>query len=282
MSMSRKSGSAVVAAAAGFATAAFVGIPAGSATATHSSTPAQSSISIRVGDRHIERGEPGRVLGNLAIRGPARGRGIDVTPRSRSGPPTDSSTATAGRRCTDGCEPFSSRSRIAGCTCSHGRPLAGATVDLRARPAHRPSRFRLVGTGTTQPDGSVAFAHAPRRTTAYRMVVHRSAGAPPGVSPLVWVHVRSPTSLSIRGRDVPDGFAVSGVLRGHATVIRGASVSLLSLAVDETTWTEVATARTRRHGKVRFVVPSSEGTSYRLSYGGSRRLAPSASGIVVD
>jgi hypothetical protein len=59
-------------------------------------------------------------------------------------------------------------------------------------------------------------------------------------------------------------------------------VTLEVLGEDGVTWTAADSARTRKRGKVAFVVPVSVGTSYRLVFAGGDRFAPSTSGTVVN
>jgi hypothetical protein len=161
------------------------------------------------------------------------------------------------------------------------QPLSGATVDLIARAAGHRIRH-VVGSGTTAADGSVAITDTPATTTVYRLVVRHSAGVPRGSSEPVRVHVRAPSSLSIRGRHVPPGFVVSGILRGNHHAVKHALVSLETLDAAGTAWTVVTTGLTNHHGKVTFLQPDSDGASYRLTYAGSDRLAPCTSGTVVS
>jgi hypothetical protein len=170
---------------------------------------------------------------------------------------------------------------VSGLATLAGQPLGGATVDLVARAAgHR--GHTVVGSSTTEADGSVAITDTPEVTTVYRLVVRRSAGVPRGASPAVRVRVRAPSSLSIRGRHVPQGFLVSGVLRGNHHTVKHALVSLETLAADGVTWTLVTTGLTNHRGKVAFLQADTAGASYRLTYGGSDRLAPCTSGTVVS
>lgn len=172
---------------------------------------------------------------------------------------------------------------VSGIVTYEGAPYVGATVDLLARKAHRPGRFHVVATGTTGALGEVSFVQSPLRTTVYRLLVRHTEGGPPrAVSDNVRVVVRTATSLSIRGRTTPDGYAVSGVLRGGGGPIPGRIVSLELLGVDGLTWTAIDSARTKRRGKVKFLEPISEGASYRLSFAGGDRYAPSVSGVVVN
>jgi hypothetical protein len=131
-------------------------------------------------------------------------------------------------------------------------------------------------------DGSVAITDTPSDSTVYRLVVRHSAGVPRAASPAVRVKVRAPSSLSIRGRHVTDGFVVSGILRGDHHTVRHEQVNLETLAPDGVTWTVVTSGFTTKRGKVVFLEPSSEGASYRLSYAGSFKLAPCVSGTVVS
>lgn len=170
---------------------------------------------------------------------------------------------------------------VSGVATLAGQPLSGATVDLVARAAGHHGRS-VVGSGTTAADGSVAITDTPTVTTVYRLVVRHSAGVPRGTSPAVRVHVRAPSSLSIRGRHVPSGFLVSGVLRGNHHTVKHALVNLETLAADGVTWTVVTTGLSNHHGKVAFLQPDSAGASYRLTYAGDDRLAPCTSGTVVS
>ena len=171
---------------------------------------------------------------------------------------------------------------VSGVATLAGVPVSGASVDLVARPAGHAGRRHIVGSGTTSNDGSVAITDTPSESTVYRLVVRHSAGVPRGSSPAVRVKVRAPSSLSIRGRHTTSGFAVSGILRGDHHTVRHAAVNLETLAPDGVTWTVVTSGFTGKHGKVKFLEPSSEGASYRLSYAGSFKLAPCISGTVVS
>jgi len=172
---------------------------------------------------------------------------------------------------------------VSGLVTYEGAPYVGATVDLLARRPSRLAEFSVVATGTTGPLGEVSFEQSPTRTTVYRLLVRHTEGTPPrAVSDNVRVVVRTATSLSIRGRTTPEGFVVSGVLRGGGGPIPRRIVSLELLGDDGVTWTAIDTARTRKRGKVKFLEPISEGASYRLSFAGGDRFAPSVSGVVVN
>ncbi len=170
---------------------------------------------------------------------------------------------------------------VTGTVTFEGQPLAGATVDLGARTKHS-GGFVVVGTGTTGPDGIVTISDAPSENTAYRMLVRHATHQPRAVSEPVRVHVRKPSALAIVGRHTDAGFAITGVLLGRGRGIPAATVDLLAQAPGSTAWTVVDSKRTKRHGRVRFLQPPADGTSYQLSFAGNWWFAPSLSGIVVD
>jgi hypothetical protein len=163
-----------------------------------------------------------------------------------------------------------------------GSPVAGAPVELLARRVGSREGLQVVGTGTTGPDGSVAITHSPLRSQFYRLRVLRTDTVPAGLSPRVRVDVRAATSLSIRGRATVDSYVVSGVLRGRGQVLPHRLVTLLELAPGASEWVEADSARTGVRGQVKFRQPLAVGTSYRLSFAGGPRLAPSTSGTVVQ
>ena len=171
---------------------------------------------------------------------------------------------------------------VSGVATLAGQPVAGASVDLLARPAGQAGPRQVVGSGTTAADGSVAITDTPSDNTVYRLVVRHSTGVPHGISPPVRVKVRAPSSLSIRGRHQAAGFVVSGILRGDHHPVGHALVSLETLAADGVTWSVVTTSITNGNGKAVFLEPSSEGASYRLSYAGGTKLGPCVSGTVVS
>ena len=165
-----------------------------------------------------------------------------------------------------------------------GAPYVGATVDLVARKAKkRHAKFAVLATGTTDALGAVSFEQSPIRSMKYRLVVRHAEGTPPrAVSNTVRVRVTRPSSLSIRGRELPTAFKVSGVLRGGGSTLRGRIVTLETLGADLVTWTAVGTDRTGKRGKAEFSQPLSEGSSYRLTYAGGPGFSPSVSGVVVN
>jgi hypothetical protein len=170
---------------------------------------------------------------------------------------------------------------VSGVASDDGTPIAGATVKLLARRAGT-HHVKAVDTGTTAADGSVSFTEMPRATTFYRLHLIHATGVRGALSPAARVAVRMPSSLSIRGRATATEFVVSGELHGGGHPLAHRVITLLAQAPGSTDWTEAGTARTGRHGMVRFHESQAPGTGYRLAYAGGPRFAPSSSGTVVS
>jgi len=169
---------------------------------------------------------------------------------------------------------------VSGTVVRSDSPVADAVVDLYARPAGS-KRFAAIANATTAADGSVSITTTPAKDTQYRLHVRSASGLPSGWSRVVAVDVRNPSSLSIRGRDTAEGLAISGQLRAKGKAVRNAVVKLQTYDAATSAWTDTATARTGSNGVVRFVRPAAPGTSYRLSYEGTR-FARSASATLTD
>jgi hypothetical protein len=170
---------------------------------------------------------------------------------------------------------------VSGTVTDDGAPVGGGTVKLLARPVGS-KHTHLVGTSTTADDGTVSFTDTPRRSTVYRLRLLRSTDLPGALSSGTRVWVRTPTSLSIRGKQTGTDFAVSGVLKGGGHALAHRMVTLLEQAPGSTTWTAAGTDRTNRLGLARFREPQVPGTGYRLAYAGGPRFSPSSSGTVVS
>ena len=123
---------------------------------------------------------------------------------------------------------------------------------------------------------------APEHSTAYRLRVSHTTGIRPGTSPVARVVVRTPSSLSIRGRSVRAGYSVVGQLRGSGHPLAGRAVTLQSVAQGTTEWVAVASGTTNQRGRVFLVEPRVDGTQYRLVFDGDVRRLPSVSGTVVS
>lgn len=86
-------------------------------------------------------------------------------------------------------------STLVGGTVVHGpSPVAGASVELRARAVAPGERWGTVDTGTTAADGTVSFTVRPDGPTRYRLRVAPAAGLPAARSRAVEVHVRAPAT----------------------------------------------------------------------------------------
>lgn len=171
---------------------------------------------------------------------------------------------------------------VSGVATDDGTPLAGATVRLLAKRAGTTRDLHLVATGTTAADGSVSFTDTPHASLVYRLRLVAGTGYPGAVSDRAVVVVRTPTSLSIRGRSTATDFVVSGTLLGGGSTLAHEPVTLWEQAPGSADWTEVATAGTHLNGVVSFHQPQVPGTGYRLAYAGGPRFAPSTSGTVVS
>jgi hypothetical protein len=170
---------------------------------------------------------------------------------------------------------------VSGVVTRSGSSVAGATVDLLAKPVGSRAAWAVVGSGLTAADGSVSIDATPSADTRYQLRVNHAAGLPTGRSRIVRVDVLARSSLSIRGQDVAAGFTVSGQLRAKGRPVSNAAVSLQTYDTATTTWSDTATSRTNRSGVVRFTVPSAPGTDYRLVYVG-KRFASSTSAVLTD
>ena len=172
-------------------------------------------------------------------------------------------------------------SLVTGTVTDNGAPVAGGTVKLFGRTVGA-KHAHLVDTTTTAADGTVSFTEAPLRSTVYRLRLEHSTGLPGALSDATRVWVRTPTSLSIRGKVAGADFAISGVLKGGGHPLAHRTVTLLEQASGSATWTEAGTDRTNRAGFARFREPQVAGTGYRLAYAGGSRFAASTSGTVVS
>jgi len=201
--------------------------------------------------------------------------------------PSRSGTVDVGVRptVTISAEPVSvdpgSRTVVTGTVVRSGSTIAGATVDLLAKAVGSTDAWAVVGTGSTAADGSVSIDATPEGDTRYRLRVNPAAGLPAGWSRIIVVTVRPPSSLSIRGEDVPSGFDISGQLRAKGNPVADAQVTLQAYDKATSTWGDTARSRTDSTGVVRFSRPSAPGTDYRLVYAG-KQFASSTSAILTD
>jgi hypothetical protein len=163
-----------------------------------------------------------------------------------------------------------------------GAPLAGEAVALRSR-TNSQLHFHLASTATTATDGTVSFTVSPAVTTHYVLVHHKTTTTEYARSPIATVHVRRPSSLSIRARAGTNREVISGQLRGGGHALRNRPVTLeASPHVDGTpdTWTAVGTARTNKHGIVVFkVAKPTASEDYKLVFAGGWNFDPCESAV---
>lgn len=162
-----------------------------------------------------------------------------------------------------------------------GAPLAGDTVKLRGGPVG--GKLGYIASGITDTAGGVSFAVTPTSTSRYLLVFNKTATNGYARSAVATIHVRKPSSLSIRARQNPRAHVevISGDLRGsnHGLVHR--KVMLQERAAGTTDWTTVRTERTRRHGIVAFKVPVKNASEdYQLVFTGGPLYDGCQSGVV--
>ncbi len=174
-----------------------------------------------------------------------------------------------------------SRTVVSGTVIRSGSAVAGATVDLLAKPVGSKTAWAVVGTGSTAADGSVSIVVTPTADTRYRLRVNPAAGLPAGWSRVIEIDVLPASSLSIRGEDGAAGFAISGQLRAQGNPVSDEVVTLQTYDPATRTWSDIATARTSSSGVAQFIRPSAPGTDYRLQYVG-KRFATSTSATLTD
>jgi 5-hydroxyisourate hydrolase-like protein (transthyretin family) len=200
---------------------------------------------------------------------PSRSHGATV----RVGQPTSLSVTTSATS-IDPEQPVT----IQGVLTDNGQPLAGQSVELRARPAHkRKANFATVATGTTATDGTVSFTQSPTADTVYRLRFRPTSTENGSVSPTATVLVRRATTLSIRA----DGDTVQGTLFGpRNNGLGNRTVTLQSSPAGADTWTDVTNAQTGPHGAVAFSVTPTTATDYRLAFAATSRYQACHSGVV--
>lgn len=171
--------------------------------------------------------------------------------------------------------------KITGTVVQTRSPVAGATVDLLARTVGPGTTWKVAESGITTAEGAVVFKVSPLGNTRYRLRAGSAGGLPTGASRVVELGVRAPSSLSIRGEAVADGFAVIGQLRAQGDPVSNALITLQTFDTATTGWNNTASTRTASNGVVRFVQASAPGSDYRLVYAG-KSFARSTSATLTD
>ncbi len=176
---------------------------------------------------------------------------------------------------------------IAGNLRAAGKPAAGETVTLEARPAGS-GHFSPAGTATTGAHGRVVFTVAPTATTRYALRFAGDSADHASHSGVVTVrvaaghhHRRLGSALTIRvGRHsilLGASDHIAGRLTHRHHGLRGRHVILQSRAPKTKPWTVVANHVTGTHGRVGFTVSPTSTTRYRLVFAGGELLRPSRS-----
>ena len=160
-----------------------------------------------------------------------------------------------------------------------GSPLAGQTVRLLGATRHH--RLAFMGSQVTDTNGDVSFSVTPPSTSRYQLVFRRTAQNHGARSAVTVIHVRQQSSLSIRARAQNGNEIISGDLRGGGHALRHHRVTLQSRPSGTTTWQNVATHRTNRHGFINFKIAApTQSTDYQLVFSGGRLYDGSQSGVV--
>lgn len=168
---------------------------------------------------------------------------------------------------------------VHGVLSQNGSPVANETVALKAR-TNAQQRFHLVTSSPTGTDGTVSFTVTPTVTTHYVLVHRRTATDRYARSPVATVHVRRPSSLSIRSNVKTDKVVISGQLRGGGHALSNRPVKLETSAAGAGTWTVVGTQRANKHGIVIFkVAKPATAEDYKLVFTGGWNFDPCESAV---
>lgn len=162
-----------------------------------------------------------------------------------------------------------------------GTALAGDTVDLQGKTNHH--HFANLGSAITAADGSVSFSVTPAESTHYVLVFKQTDTDAGARSAVATVHVRFPTSLSIRARSNRKDSTeiISGDLRGNNQGLAHRRVTLQEQPFGSSTWTAVATKRAGHSGGVGFRVPApTVDENYQLVFAGGPWYQGCQSGVV--
>ena len=147
--------------------------------------------------------------------------------------------------------------------------MAGATVDLLAKPVGSKNAWAVVGTGTTAADGSVSITASSGGSTpgtgcasTRRRPACRWQPGDQGRRARRRARSRSAARTSRRVRH--ERPAPSRRATRSATRV----VTLQTYDPATKTWTDTGTDRTSSTGVAQFIRPSAPGTDYRLVYVG--------------
>jgi hypothetical protein len=170
---------------------------------------------------------------------------------------------------------------VSGVLSLDGTPLVGDTVDLRGGVRHH--KLVKLGSAITGTDGSVSFSVTPAATAHYVLVFRKTETNAGARSAEATVHVRVPSTLSIRARidQKTGGEVISGDLRGGGGGIPHRRVTLQDRPAGTATWTTVATKKTNHNGGIGFEVSTPTASEdYQLVFAGGPSYDGCQSGVV--
>jgi hypothetical protein len=162
-----------------------------------------------------------------------------------------------------------------------GTPLVGDTVKLFGATRHQ--KLSYMASAITGNDGSVSFAVTPVVTSHYVLVFKKTDTNAGARSAVTTIHVRQPSSLSIRARHARQSGMelISGDLRGGGRGLGHRKVTLQDRPSGTSTWTTVGSKLTHRNGGIGFVVPNANvSEDYQLVFAGGPLYDGCQSGVV--
>lgn len=162
-----------------------------------------------------------------------------------------------------------------------GSPIVGGTVRLNGGPVG--SKMKYIASAISGADGSVSFAVTPASTSRYVLVFKKTETNAWARSSVATIHVRKPSSLSIRARQNKRAGIeiVSGQLRGSNKGLVHRKITLQERPAGSAVWTTERTAFTRRNGVVTFKVPApTAAEDYQLVFPGGPLYDGCQSGVV--
>jgi hypothetical protein len=164
-----------------------------------------------------------------------------------------------------------------------GTALVGDSVNLLGAADGKNTKLANLGSQVTAADGSVSFSVTPTSSSHYVLVFQKTATAAGARSALARIHVKLPSSLSIRARlaSKTGQELISGDLRGGGHGLRHRPVTLQERASGSDTWTTVATKKTGKAGGIGFgVAVPSVSEDYQLVFAGGNWFDGCQSGVV--
>jgi hypothetical protein len=162
-----------------------------------------------------------------------------------------------------------------------GAALVGDTVNLLSAERHQKLAYKA--SAITGADGSVSFSVTPAATSHYALVFNKTNANAGARSAITTIHVRQPSSLSIRARHGKHSGTeiISGDLRGGGRGLSHKRVTLQDRPSGTDTWTTVASRFSHRKGGIGFTVPSSNvSEDYQLVFAGGPLFDGCQSGVV--